>query len=81
MTVTGGIGVVSPASGVSTTLDAQVPGTGVVQADHATATDEAALKTVRDARADVVTPFPLNAEERTSADGQWFQPASGLSRH
>jgi hypothetical protein len=39
-TVTGGIGVVSPASGVSTTLDAQVPGTGVVQADHATATDD-----------------------------------------
>jgi len=38
--VTGGIGVVSPSSGVSTTLDAQVPGTGVVQADHATATDD-----------------------------------------
>jgi adhesin/invasin len=31
---------VSPGSAVSTTLDAQVPGTGVVQADHATATDD-----------------------------------------
>jgi hypothetical protein len=39
-TVTGGIGVVSPGSGISTTLDAQVPGTGVVHADHATATDD-----------------------------------------
>ena len=37
---TGGIGVVSPGSAVSTTLDAQAPGTGVVQADHATLADD-----------------------------------------
>ncbi|MFQ5636749.1 MAG: hypothetical protein ACE5IR_01980 [bacterium] len=39
--VTGGIGSVSPSSGVSTTLTAATPGTGVIQADHATAIDDA----------------------------------------
>lgn len=34
--VTGGIGTVAPTMGISTTLDATTPGTGRVQADHAT---------------------------------------------
>ena len=40
-TVTGGIGAVAPASGVSTTFTAQKTGTGVINADHATLLDDA----------------------------------------
>ncbi|MCG8607197.1 hypothetical protein MJD09_19710, partial [bacterium] len=39
--VTGSIGTLSTSSGISTTLTATTPGTGVIQADHATATDDA----------------------------------------
>ncbi len=39
--VTGGIGTLNPGSGPSTTLTATTPGTGVIQADHATAIDDA----------------------------------------
>jgi len=38
--VSGGIGVVTPTTGVSATLDATTPGTGQVHADHETATDD-----------------------------------------
>jgi hypothetical protein len=38
-TVSDGIGVVAPTTGISTTLDATAPGTGQVSADHATVTD------------------------------------------
>ncbi|MCG8606575.1 hypothetical protein MJD09_16530, partial [bacterium] len=39
--VTGGIGNLSSSSGVSTTLTATTPGTGVIQADHIVAIDDA----------------------------------------
>jgi hypothetical protein len=39
-TVTNGIGVLSPATGTSTTLDARVPGVGKIQADHTTLIDD-----------------------------------------
>ncbi len=39
-TVSGGIGVVTPTTGLSTTLDATTPGTGRVKAAHATAGDD-----------------------------------------
>ncbi|NIR50780.1 hypothetical protein GWO43_28225, partial [candidate division KSB1 bacterium] len=39
--VTGGIGTLSPGSGTTTTLTATTPGTGVIQADHASALDDA----------------------------------------
>jgi hypothetical protein len=39
--VTGGIGQLSAASGIATTLDATTPGNGVILADHATVTDDA----------------------------------------
>jgi len=38
--VTGGIGVLSATTGISTTFNANVPGAGVIAADHATATDD-----------------------------------------
>lgn len=38
--VTGGIGVLTPPTGISTTLIANVPGVGIISADHATATDD-----------------------------------------
>jgi len=38
--VTGGIGVLSTTTGIFTTLNANVPGAGVISADHATATDD-----------------------------------------
>lgn len=38
--VTGGIGTLSTTTGVFTTLEATTPGTGVISADHATATDD-----------------------------------------
>ncbi len=38
--LSGGIGMLSTTSGTATTLDAKVPGTGVISADHATATDD-----------------------------------------
>jgi len=39
-TVTGGIGVLSPTTGTTTTLDARTPGVGKINADHATLTDD-----------------------------------------
>jgi hypothetical protein len=39
--MTGGIGTLAPVLGTSTTLDAKVPGTGVITADHINATDDA----------------------------------------
>ncbi|MDZ7359597.1 MAG: hypothetical protein ONB46_02565 [candidate division KSB1 bacterium] len=39
-TVTGGIGVLSPTTGTTTTLDARTPGIGKINADHATLTDD-----------------------------------------
>lgn len=38
--VSGGIGTLTPVSGVTTTLDARTPGTGIIAADHLTATDD-----------------------------------------
>jgi len=38
--VTGGIGVLSITTGISTTFNANVPGAGVISADHATVTDD-----------------------------------------
>ena len=38
--VTGGIGTLSAATGIFTTLDFKTPGTGQILADHATATDD-----------------------------------------
>jgi len=39
-TVTGGIGLLSPTTGTTTTLDARTPGVGKINANHATLTDD-----------------------------------------